>query len=125
MTQGNITSLEGGQQRSKPILDAQGMVISHPLNRNGMYTNARLEDKYRRRVDRLAEGPPNMFSRRLHALTYVLMFGVGVYTVLYKDYGQREHCFSGLRRWYFKKVNSWWTLSSEEEKELRERGQLK
>ncbi|KAJ2860434.1 hypothetical protein GGI22_002717 [Coemansia erecta] len=125
MTAENVTGLESGQQQSRPAVDAQGMVISYPLNRSGMYTSARLEDKYRRRVDRLAQGPPNKFSRRVQALTYVLMFGVGAYTVLYKDFGQREHCFSGLRRWYFKKVNSWWSLSSEEEKELRERGQLK
>ncbi|KAJ2719694.1 hypothetical protein GGI07_005050 [Coemansia sp. Benny D115] len=98
---------------------------SRPLHRNGFYDDARLEEIYRRRVDRLALRPPSKMSRRLQALNYALMFGVGTYMVLYQDYGSRPHCFTGLRRWYFGKVNRFWALSSEEEKELRERGQIK
>ncbi|KAI9502212.1 hypothetical protein GGI25_005989 [Coemansia spiralis] len=116
-----------GQQQPmyQQTAGAEESMHSKPLHRRGMYDERRLEDIYRRRVDRLAEGPPNKFSRRVQVLTYSLMFGVGAYMVLYQDYGDRKHCFSGLRRWYFSKVNSWWTLSSEEEKELRERGQIK
>ncbi|KAJ1731028.1 hypothetical protein LPJ61_002730 [Coemansia biformis] len=98
---------------------------SRPLHRQGLFDDARLEEIYRRRVERLAQGPPSRISRGIQALTYALMFGVGTYMVLYQDYGKRQHCFTGLRKWYFGKVNRLWTLSGEEEKELRERGQIR
>ncbi|KAI9474412.1 hypothetical protein LPJ78_004802 [Coemansia sp. RSA 989] len=100
-------------------------MISRPLHRQGLFDDARLEEKYRRRLDRLAYRPPSKFSRRLQAINYMTMLAAGTYMVLYLDFGEREHCFSGLRRWYFGKVNQLWTLSSEEERELRERGQIK
>ncbi|KAJ2538187.1 hypothetical protein EV175_006516, partial [Coemansia sp. RSA 1933] len=96
----------GRQLRIRPEVDAQGMLLSYPLNRNGLYTSARLEDKYRRRIDRLEHAPPKKLARRMQVLTHVLMFGTGAYIVLYKNFGTHEHCFSGLRRWYFKKVDS-------------------
>ncbi|KAI8325593.1 hypothetical protein GQ54DRAFT_243860, partial [Martensiomyces pterosporus] len=98
---------------------------SRPLHRKGLYDDARLEEVFRRRVDRLAQGPPSKLSRRLQAVNYALMFSVGTYMVLYQDYGDAPHCFTGLRKWYFGKIDKFWSLSSEEEKELRERGQLK
>ncbi|KAJ1932860.1 hypothetical protein GGF37_006917, partial [Kickxella alabastrina] len=101
--------------------EGPGSISSRPLHRKGLFDDARLESIFRRRVERLVQRPPSKFSRRLQALNYTLMFGVGSYMVLYQDYGDRPHCFTGLRRWYFGKINSMWMLSSEEEKELRER----
>ncbi|KAJ1951336.1 hypothetical protein FBU59_000218 [Linderina macrospora] len=98
---------------------------SQPLRRKGFYDDARLEEVYRRRIERLSHGPPSKLSRRLQVINYALMFGVGSYMVLYQDFGDKPHCFTGLRRWYFSKVDSFWSLSKEEESELRERGQLK
>ncbi|KAJ2076609.1 hypothetical protein H4R24_005604 [Coemansia sp. RSA 988] len=98
---------------------------SRPLHRQGLYDDPKLEEVYRRRVDRLGMRPPSKFSRRLQVINYALMFGVGSYMVLYQDYGERRHCFTGLRKWYFGKVDRLWSLSTEEEKELRERGQIK
>ncbi|KAJ2607397.1 hypothetical protein GGH99_003335 [Coemansia sp. RSA 1285] len=125
MQKGKPAGSSGAQQQSKPLLDADGMVISKPLHRFGMYNDSRLENTFRRRVDRLVDAPPNMFSRRVHVFTYAIMFVAGTYVAMYQDFGDREHCFSSLRRWYFRKLNSWWSLSTEEEKELRERGRLK
>ncbi|KAJ2762083.1 hypothetical protein IWQ56_005120 [Coemansia nantahalensis] len=99
--------------------------VSRPLRRQGLFDDARLEAVYRRRVDRLAHAPPSRLSRGIQVLTYALMFGVGTYMVLYQDYGHRRHCFTGLRQWYFGKISGFWTLSGEEEKELRERGRIK
>ncbi|KAJ2157029.1 hypothetical protein GGF46_004791 [Coemansia sp. RSA 552] len=98
---------------------------SRPLHRYGLYDNPKLEERYRRRVDRLALRPPSRTSRGLQVANYALMFGVGTYMVLYQDYGDRPHCFRGLRQWYFGKIDRMWALSAEEEQELRERGQLR
>ncbi|KAJ1719519.1 hypothetical protein LPJ53_005734 [Coemansia erecta] len=106
-------------------IPAEPSTQSRPLHRRGLYDDARLEEIFRRRVERLVQRPPSKMSRRLQAINYALMFGVGSYMVLYQDYGDRPHCFTGLRKWYFGKVDTLWTLSSEEEKELRERGQLR
>ncbi|KAJ1798509.1 hypothetical protein LPJ56_006780 [Coemansia sp. RSA 2599] len=121
MTQAHAQTATG----SRPLNTSNNAARSRPLHRNGLFDDARLEETFRRRVERLVQRPPSKMSRRLQAINYALMFGVGTYMVLYQDYGDRPHCFTGLRRWYFGKVNSLWTLSSEEEKELRERGQLR
>ncbi|KAJ2252219.1 hypothetical protein GGI13_003413 [Coemansia sp. RSA 455] len=114
---------EGTEPNS--ALAQQSTTASKPLHRKGLFDDARLEAVFRRRVDRLVQRPPSRLSRQLQALNYTLMFGVGSYMVLYQDYGDRPHCFTGLRKWYFSKVDSIWTLSSEEEQELRERGRLR
>ncbi|KAJ2780238.1 hypothetical protein GGI15_003613 [Coemansia interrupta] len=116
------SSAQPAQQGGLP---AEASTRSRPLHRRGLYDDARLEEIFRRRVERLVQRPPSKMSRRLQVINYALMFGVGSYMVLYQDYGDRPHCFTGLRKWYFGKVDKMWTLSSEEEKELRERGQLK
>ncbi|KAJ2377873.1 hypothetical protein IW150_001138 [Coemansia sp. RSA 2607] len=115
----------GAQPAQQSGLLAEASAQSRPLHRRGLYDDARLEEIFRRRVERLAQRPPSKMSRTLQVVNYALMFGVGSYMVLYQDYGDRPHCFTGLRKWYFGKVDKMWTLSSEEEKELRERGQLR
>ena len=35
-----------------------------------------------------------------------LTFGVGVWGVLYADFGEKEHCFTGLRKQYQKGVDA-------------------
>ncbi|KAJ2493017.1 hypothetical protein IWW37_001021 [Coemansia sp. RSA 2050] len=114
---------DGTEPKSAPAQEPN--IVSRPLHRRGLFDDARLEAVFRRRVERLAQGPPSKFSRQLQALNYSLMFVVGTYMVLYQDYGERRHCFTGLRKWYFSKVDSIWTLSSEEEQDLRERGRLR
>ncbi|KAJ2701116.1 hypothetical protein FB645_004778 [Coemansia sp. IMI 203386] len=128
-TQAQVSPQDGPDAQSMQTVvgsrSNMGNARSRPLHRNGLFDDARLEETFRRRVERLVQRPPSKMSRRLQAINYALMFGVGTYMVLYQDYGDRPHCFTGLRRWYFGKVNSLWALSSEEEKELRERGQLR
>ncbi|KAJ2146139.1 hypothetical protein IW136_000698 [Coemansia sp. RSA 678] len=99
--------------------------ISRPLHRRGLYDDPRLEDKFRRRVEMFADRPPSKFSRKLQAANYTMMFGVGIYMLLYLDYGPRRNCFTSLREWYFGKVDRLWTLSKDEEKDLREQGRIK
>jgi len=38
-----------------------------------------------------------------------------VYGVLFMDFGRQEHCFSGIRRLVFGKINSWMTIRTEDE----------
>ncbi|KAJ2357617.1 hypothetical protein IWW50_006244 [Coemansia erecta] len=109
----------------RPNVPMEPEIISRPMHRHGLYNDPRLEEKYRRRLDRLELRPPSKFSRRLQALNYAMMFGVGTYMVLFMDYGPRKHCFTELRGWFFRKIDGLWTLSKEEEKELRERGRIR
>ena len=37
------------------------------------------------------------------------------YSVLFMDFGQKEHCFSSIRRAVFGKMNSWMTIRPEDE----------
>jgi len=38
-----------------------------------------------------------------------------IYGVLFMDFGNREHCFSAIRRAFFGKLNSWMTIRPEDE----------
>ena len=37
--------------------------------------------------------------------TYIAMAGTGFHCVFRMDYGDQEHCFSGVQRWYRRKVD--------------------
>lgn len=37
--------------------------------------------------------------------TYIAMAGTSFHCVLRMDYGENEHCFSNVQRWYKKKVD--------------------
>jgi hypothetical protein len=38
--------------------------------------------------------------------TRVLTFATAYYCLFHVDYGEREHCFSGIQRWYSNKLDS-------------------
>ncbi|KAF9193835.1 hypothetical protein BGZ51_002158 [Haplosporangium sp. Z 767] len=83
-----------------------------------------LEEKYRRR--NLA--PESLIIRpglrKLHIATIILAAGIGGYFALYADFGDKENCFTPLRKYYHRKVDNFWSLSEEEKKQLKEQGRL-
>ncbi|KAG0266872.1 hypothetical protein BG011_000487 [Mortierella polycephala] len=83
-----------------------------------------LEEKYRRR--NLA--PESLIIRpglrKLHIATVVLVLGIGGYFTLFADFGEKETCFTPLRKYYRRKVDNFWSLSEEEKKQLKEQGRL-
>ncbi|KAG0235494.1 hypothetical protein BGW41_000739 [Actinomortierella wolfii] len=48
--------------------------------------------------------------------------GMAGYFALYADFGDKETCFSPLRRYYRRKVDEFWSLSEEEKRQLQEQG---
>eukprot|EP00038_Savillea_parva_P005939 m.160772 g.160772 ORF g.160772 m.160772 type:complete len:132 (+) comp11990_c0_seq1:2965-3360(+) len=46
--------------------------------------------------------------------TLALTIGLTVYTVLYVNFGESEHCFTPLRRWVDKQQQLLWTPAPEE-----------
>ncbi|KAF9929357.1 hypothetical protein FBU30_001623 [Linnemannia zychae] len=62
--------------------------------------------------------------RRLHVATILLTIGTAGYFALYGDFGDKETCFSPLRRLYHRKISDFWSLSDEEKKQLKEQGRL-
>ncbi|KAG0348458.1 hypothetical protein BG004_005187 [Podila humilis] len=83
-----------------------------------------LEEKYKRR--NLA--PESLIIRpglrTLHLATIVLAVGLGGYFALYADFGQKENCFTPIRKYYHRKLDDFWSLSDEEKKQMREQGRL-
>ncbi|KAF9128063.1 hypothetical protein BGW39_005372 [Mortierella sp. 14UC] len=83
-----------------------------------------LEEKYKRRnlaPEALIIRPG---LRKLHLATVVLAIGTAGYFTLFADFGDKETCFSPLRRLYRRKVDDFWSLSEEEKKQLKEQGRL-
>ncbi|KAG0036075.1 hypothetical protein BGZ82_004737 [Podila clonocystis] len=83
-----------------------------------------LEEKYKRR--NLA--PESLIIRpgfrKLHLATIVIAVGMGGYFTLFADFGEKETCFTPLRKFYRRKVNDFWSLSDEEKKQMKEQGRL-
>ncbi|PVU95045.1 hypothetical protein BB561_002097 [Smittium simulii] len=77
---------------------------THWKTRNAVPTQEQV-DKFRRRIDLLAK--PG-----------------GVYVVLIDDFGDKPHVFSGVRKIYHNTINSFWSLSPQEKKELEDRGSI-
>ncbi|KAF9918549.1 hypothetical protein BX616_007992 [Lobosporangium transversale] len=83
-----------------------------------------LEEKYRRR--NLA--PESLIIRpglrKLHIATIALAIGMSGYFALFADFGDKETCFTPIRRYYKRKVDEFWSLSEEEKQQLKEQGRL-
>ncbi|KAG0030723.1 hypothetical protein BGZ81_002263 [Podila clonocystis] len=83
-----------------------------------------LEEKYKRR--NLA--PESLIIRpgfrKLHLATIVIAVGMGGYFALFADFGEKETCFTPLRKFYRRKVNDFWSLSEEEKNQMKEQGRL-
>ncbi|KAG0235286.1 hypothetical protein BGW42_005453 [Actinomortierella wolfii] len=83
-----------------------------------------LEEKWRRRnlaPEALLIRPG---LRKLHIASLVAAVGMAGYFALYADFGDKETCFSPLRRYYRRKVDEFWSLSEEEKRQLQEQGRL-
>ncbi|CAH1757917.1 16871_t:CDS:2 [Entrophospora sp. SA101] len=63
-------------------------------------------------------------SRPYYIFSVGITLVTGVYLVLYADFDQKDHCFIPIRRWYKSKMDSFWTLSDKEKKELKEQGKI-
>ena len=77
--------------------------------------------KYRRRV----LNPRNLVltsgQRKIKLGSHFLVAGVVVYSVLFANWGEKEHCFSGIRRHYHKQLDSFFTITAEDEIEMAAR----
>ncbi|KAG0220565.1 hypothetical protein B0O80DRAFT_492511 [Mortierella sp. GBAus27b] len=83
-----------------------------------------LEEKYRRR----SLAPEGLIIRpglrKVHIATLALAIGLGGYFALYADFGDKETCFTPLRRYYRRKIDNFWSLSEEEKQQLKEQGRM-
>ncbi|KAI8906577.1 hypothetical protein DFJ77DRAFT_194102 [Powellomyces hirtus] len=80
--------------------------------------------KYRRRV---LSARRLELSPRVHTYKFLGRLGavaaVG-FMVLSADWGDGEHCFSGIRRWAAEQRRDWFELTPEDERELRATGTM-
>ncbi|KAJ3213205.1 hypothetical protein HK099_007521 [Clydaea vesicula] len=67
--------------------------------------------KFRRRVLNSRKMNETPTYRKVKVGGYFLMAFSVVYTVLFADWGDREHCYSGVRRYYYKKRREFFSLS--------------
>ncbi len=54
-------------------------------------------EKYRRRL--LYARNPTPFFKAVQLTTWVLCGGVGIWCILFQDWGERQHVFSPIRQW--------------------------
>ncbi|KAL1935701.1 hypothetical protein VTP01DRAFT_4841 [Rhizomucor pusillus] len=81
-------------------------------------------ERYKRRLESPQSLMPNVKSRRIHLLTWAVSIPLTAYVVFFADFGPQEHCFSPLRRWFEAKRQQFWTLSPQEQQDLKEQGRL-
>ncbi|KAI8148943.1 hypothetical protein BJV82DRAFT_663291 [Fennellomyces sp. T-0311] len=84
-----------------------------------------LQEKYKRRLHSPASLAPKLRQRQIHLLTWAISIPLCGYVVLFADFGPEEHCFSPLRRWFNAKRSQFWTLTPQEEQDLRSQGRMK
>ena len=61
---------------------------------------------------------PFMFpkhDRKIRIFSNLVAGGILIYGVLFADFGAHEHCFSGIRRYFFGKVSSLFTINEEDD----------
>ncbi|KAI7872462.1 hypothetical protein BDF14DRAFT_1753722 [Spinellus fusiger] len=83
-----------------------------------------VRDKYRKKLHSTEAMAPRLRARQLTVLTWALTLSVTGYVVLWADFGQQEHCFSSVRRWFDIKKTAFWTLSKEERQAMVEEGRM-
>ncbi|KAK9765920.1 hypothetical protein K7432_005359 [Basidiobolus ranarum] len=84
----------------------------------------RLIGKYRRRILSAESLKPTLASKAIGFFATTFSVGIFGYFVFYHDFGMDYHCFTPIRGWAHRKRLEFWTLSSEEEQELREQGKI-
>ncbi|KAJ8661827.1 hypothetical protein O0I10_002636 [Lichtheimia ornata] len=87
--------------------------------------NAHIQERLKRRIHSPQSMAPNLRSRQLHVMTWAVSLPLVGYVALFADFGEQEHCFSPLRRWFDEKRKRFWSLTPEEEASLRSQGQMK
>ncbi|KAI9275584.1 hypothetical protein BDA99DRAFT_495893 [Phascolomyces articulosus] len=85
----------------------------------------RLQEKFKRRLNTPGSLAPNLRSRQIHLLTWAIAIPLSGYVVLFADFGPEEHCFSPLRRWFNARKSKFWTLTPQEQQDLKDQGRLK
>ncbi|KAI9300287.1 hypothetical protein BJ944DRAFT_244339 [Cunninghamella echinulata] len=68
---------------------------------------------------------PQLRARQIQVASWVISIGLSGYIVLFADFGSQEHCFSPIRRWFYKKRKEFWSLSPEEQQDMKDQGRLK
>ncbi|KAI9312199.1 hypothetical protein BX666DRAFT_2031368 [Dichotomocladium elegans] len=94
-------------------------------NAKGAIVDLRLREKFKRRIQSPESLAPTMKARRIHLLTWAISIPLAGYVALFADFGPQDHCFSPLRRWFDAKRKAFWTLTPEEQEDLRDQGRLK
>ncbi|CAG8583521.1 13192_t:CDS:2 [Ambispora leptoticha] len=100
------------------------VTIRRPFRERNFELTPHKADKYRRRVEYIENKRFNSRQGRILDFSFMALTG-SLYTVLFADFGEREHCYTPLRNWVAQKTNKFWTLSDKEKQELREQGRLK
>ncbi|ORY96735.1 hypothetical protein BCR43DRAFT_563974 [Syncephalastrum racemosum] len=85
-------------------------------------TDPKLAERYKRRLHTPGSLAPRLRARQIHILSWACSIPLAGYVVLFADFGQEEHCFSPLRRWFESKRQQFWTLTPQEQAELKEQG---
>ncbi|KAI9596850.1 hypothetical protein BDF19DRAFT_421354 [Syncephalis fuscata] len=94
-------------------------------NKFGQYATESTKKRMAMSMHAAQRVKPPLWSRAVHMASLAMCAGYGVYALFYQDFGTEEHCFSALRRWADEKRIAFWSLSEEEEKQLRSRGLLR
>ncbi|ORX59015.1 hypothetical protein DM01DRAFT_1333605 [Hesseltinella vesiculosa] len=84
-----------------------------------------INEKVKRRLEMPQQMAPKLRARQIQVASWILSAGLSGYVVLFADFGPREHCFSPIRRWFQEKRRTFWTLSSEEQQDLKDQGRWK
>ncbi|KAL3801591.1 hypothetical protein ACHAWO_001396 [Cyclotella atomus] len=56
-------------------------------------------------------------QRAWKAGTAVLTFATSYYCIFHVEYGQRDHCFTGIQRWYWGKIDGMLGIEKEKVKQ--------
>ena len=60
-------------------------------------------------------------DRKFRIFINFMTVGLFSYSVLFMDFGNREHCFSPIRRYIFGKINSLFSINTEDEDYINKR----
>ncbi|CAO3585241.1 unnamed protein product [Absidia cylindrospora] len=86
--------------------------------------NPALDEKARRRLQMPQQMAPRLRARQIQVASWALSLTLSGYVVLFADFGTQEHCFSPIRRWFYGKRKQFWSLSPQEEEDMKDQGRL-
>ncbi|OBZ83808.1 hypothetical protein A0J61_08145 [Choanephora cucurbitarum] len=96
----------------------------HPIPQNHPLPNPEVQDRFKRRLQTPGQLAPTPRARKIQILSWALSIGLSGYIVLFADFGSERNCYTPIREWFKQKKNSFWSLSEQEKKDLKEQGKL-